>query len=141
MKERIVIIFIAVTLGLLATTVAFFLYESAKPAKITSTPETTPVVQNDAPVADSFLLVVTEPKDESITEKRTVQIKGKTNPENTLIISSNQEDVAVVPTSEGDFTTSIAISAGVNKIIITAINPAGENKVDTKIVSFSAEEF
>ncbi len=141
MKERIVIIFIAVTLGLLATTVAFFLYESAKPAKTTNTQEVTPAVKNNLSPADSFLLVVTEPKDESITANRTVQIKGKTNPENTIIVSSNQDDVTLVPTSDGDFTGSIAISAGVNKIITTAINPEGDSKIDTKIVSFSAEEF
>ncbi len=140
MKERIVIIFIAVTLGLLATTVAFFLYESAKPAKIASTPQPTSPPEKQQ-VADSFLLVVTEPKDESITDKRSLLVKGKTNPENTIIVSSNSDDITINPTADGEFSATVTIAAGVNKLITTAINPEGESKTDTKIVSFSAEEF
>ncbi len=141
MKERIVIIFIAVTLGLLATTVAFFLYESAKPAKIAENPKPTPSSTRTAQNADSFLLVINEPKDESITNKRSLQVKGKTNPDNIVIISSNSEDITVRPTEDGEFNATITIAAGVNKLITTAINTDGDAKTDTKIVSFSAEEF
>lgn len=140
MKERIVIIFIAVTLGLLATTVAFFLYESAKPAKVVQTKEPKKITKVIPPVTESAL-TVSEPKDETITTKRSVTVKGETLPENTVIISSNQEDVTITPESDGSFTATVTIDAGVNKLIITAIDSEGNSIKETRIVSFSSEEF
>lgn len=140
MKERIVIIFIAVTLGLLATTIAFFLYESAKPAKMVQTKEPKKITKIIPPI-QKLALTVTDPKNETITTKRTVTVKGETQPENTLIISSNQEDVTISPASNGTFSTTIAIDAGVNKLIVTTIDPEGNSQRETRIVSFSSEEF
>lgn len=140
MKERIVIIFIAVTLGLLATTVAFFLYESAKPAKQIVTKEPKNIVKL-APASEEPALTVSEPKNETITSKRSVTVKGETNPENTIIISSNAEDVTVSPTTDGSFTATITIDAGVNKLITTSIDAEGNSEKDVRIVSFNAEEF
>lgn len=139
MKERIVIIFIAVTLGLLVTTVGFFLYESSKPSK--------PVSEGSAQTAtkphpsDEITLTVTAPQNESLTANRTIQVKGKTDPQNTVIVSTNQEDTVVTPTSEGDFTASLTIDAGVNKLTVEAIAPNGNSKKDVRIVSFSTGDF
>jgi hypothetical protein len=140
MKERIVIIFIAVTLGLVATTVGFFVYESSKPAKnATSTP---PLGNNESnPNQNTITLNISEPTDESITNNRNVRVRGKTDPENTIIISTNQEDVAIAPTNQGDFTASVSIDTGVNKIIIQAITPDGNKKEISQTISFSSEEF
>lgn len=142
MKERIVIIFIAVTLGLLATTVAFFLYESAKPTtKMGENKEPiTKVVKTQNPT-NSLSLNVTDPKDQSLTSKRTITVKGSTNPENTLLVSTNQEDVAALPTKNGDFSVSIAIDAGVNELMVTAIAPDGSSKKDLRVISYSSDEF
>lgn len=140
MKERIVIIFIAVTLGLLATTVAFFLYESAKPATIVETKEPQKISKL-APTSAEIALLITEPKNESITTKRSITVKGETKPTNTIIISSNEEDVTVSPTADGTFAATVTIDAGVNKLIITAIDPDGNSQKETRIVSFTAEEF
>lgn len=140
MKERIVIIFIAVTLGLLATTVAFFLYESSKPAKIVETKEPQKISKL-APTSVDFNLTVSEPKNESITTKRTLTVKGETRPSNTIIISSNSEDVTVSPAVDGSFSATITIDSGVNKIIITAVDSEGNSQKETRIVSFTSEEF
>jgi len=138
MKERIVIIFIAVTLGLLATTIGFFVYENAKPN--TNTQETTK--KSDEPVSNkkSILLTITSPSDESVTPKRSVEVKGKTDPQNTIIISTNQEDVVATPTDLGEFSATVAIDTGVNKLTVESISPNGENTKEERTVSFSAEE-
>lgn len=139
MKERIVIIFIAVTIGLILTTFGFFLYESTKPAT-TSTPTPTKT-QKTVLSKDEILLVVDEPVDELVIEKRTITVKGKTDPENTLVISTNQEDAVATPTSSGSFSTTISIDTGINKLIITAITPKGAKKEIIKTISFSSEDF
>lgn len=139
MKERIVIIFIAVTLGLVLTTFGFFLYESTKPTKeITPTP--LPATINQQP-NETVNLTVDEPTDELVTEKRTITVKGKTDPENTIIISTNQEDTVAEPTSSGAFTTTISIDTGINQVIIKAITPDGEERDIIRTVSFSPEDF
>lgn len=139
MKERIVIIFIAVTLGLLATTIGFFLYESSKPTKpATDTQKETSAKQISR---EEITLTLSLPKDESITSNRTVQVRGKTDPQNTIIVSTNQEDTVVSPTTEGDFSVSISIDAGVNKLIVEAIAPNGDSKKETRTVSFTSEQF
>lgn len=139
MKERIVIIFIAVTIGLILTTFGFFLYESTKPVKKESPKPTT--TQKDVTSHDEILLNVDEPVDEAVTTKRTITVKGKTNPSNTLIISTNQEDTVATPTSSGSFTTTISIDTGINKVIIKAITEDGAEKTVTKTVSFSPDDF
>lgn len=141
MKERIVIIFIAVTLGLLATTIGFFLYESAKPEKGSTQPTPEKTLTTTPQTNSGILLEITEPKDESLTTKRSILVKGRTDPENTLIISSNTDDVVASPTPEGDFTATITIDAGVNTLTTQAITPTGESKKDIRTISFSSEEF
>lgn len=140
MKERVVIIFIAVTLGLLATTIGFFLYESSKPNREINAP----VLKNKKPaplVRQNITLTLTSPKDESVTANRTIQVKGVTDAQNTIIISTNQEDVAVTPTSQGNFSATVSIDAGENKLLVEAIDPSGNSKKITQTVSFSSDEF
>lgn len=141
MKERVVIIFIAVTLGLLATTIGFFLYETSKPNKeISSSTTVKPKKPAPAPTND-ILLSISSPKNEIVTSNRTIQVKGTTDPENTVIISTNQEDIAVAPTSNGSFSASISIDSGENKLSITAVNSLGNSKKITQTISFSSDEF
>lgn len=142
MKERATIVFIAVILGLLLTTVVFFIYQSTKvlPKDI----EKSKNASKDATPTKSennLYVVVDEPKNESITDKRIVEVKGKTNSDNLLIISSNQEDQVISPTSTGQFSASITIDAGTNKIVTHAISPSGEETTDMRIVSYTTEEF
>lgn len=139
MKERIVIIFIAVTLGLLATTIGFFLYEGAKPSKVITDKAPSQAAVRPAK-NDGITLKITAPQNESLTSNRTVQVKGVTDPENTIVISTNESDTVVSPTSQGDFTASLSIDAGVNKLIVEAIAPSGENKKEIRTISFSTED-
>lgn len=138
MKERIVIIFIAVTLGLIITTFAFFLYERSKPA--TEQKSTSKTVQPTSQ-PNSILLQITEPAPETVSEKRSITVKGTTDPENVVIISTNQEDTVATPTSQGAFSATISIDAGINKLITRSISPNGESVVDERVISFSPEDF
>lgn len=137
MKERIVIIFIAVTLGLLVTTIGFFLYESSKPSKPVDNKVPTKNATRPA-LNDEITLTVTSPQNESLTSNRTIQVKGKTDPQNVIIISTNEEDTVVSPTESGDFTASLSIDTGVNKLIVEAVAPNGNNKKDVRVISFSS---
>jgi hypothetical protein len=138
MKERIVIIFIAVTLGLLVTTIGFFLYETSKPNKDIK-PDITKKEKIEPQPNEKTKLTILSPKDEAVSANRTIQVKGITDSQNTVIISSNTEDVVVSPTSEGTFTATITIDAGENKLIVRAIDASGETEEVIQTISFSSD--
>lgn len=138
MRERIVIVFIAIAIGLLVTTLIFFLYQQTKtiPQKTINTlrgPTTTPPAK--------VYLAVETPVDEQISDRRSIQVKGKTDPDNTIIVSSNIEDEVVKPTSDGRFSVTITIDAGANVLVTRAIAPTGEETEDKRVITFSTEEF
>lgn len=140
MKERIVVVFIAIAIGLVATTLVFFLYQQTKTLPktvVTRTQDITPTPASQK----SDNLTVDSPADESITGKRSIIVKGSTDPKATIVVSTNQEDVVANPTADGKFSVTIAIDAGANKIVTRAIMPNGEESTDTRIITYSTEEF
>lgn len=141
MKERLIIILVAVISGLLITGAGFLIYQSTlkvndKPANANVAISTTPI-QGESGV----FVKVSEPSDESLTNKRTLVVKGVTNPENVVVISTNLEDVQVKPSSEGNFSVSVDIDAGANPVITRVMSPEGESAQDTRSVTYSTEEF
>lgn len=141
MKERLVIILVALVSGLLLTTIVFYIYQTSKtiPQNINSKKV---ALNNPTDVPKTkIILTIDEPKNESIVTTRSVQIKGKTNPENTIIISSNLEDIVAAPTSEGNFAVTLDIDAGVNKVRATSIAPNGDQAQIEKTITYSTEEF
>lgn len=148
MKEKIFITFIALILGLFITTIIFYIYESTKTKpeikeKIVSsiTPKTQTPTPTPTAKIEKLFLAINEPQNETVVTKATIEIKGKTNPENSVIVSSNLEDATVNPNSSGDFSVAIALENGINMITIRALSPKGEETSETRIVTLSQEEF
>lgn len=142
MKEKIIIVFVAVLLGLFATTAVFYIYESSKKLpgqeakKIETAPPGTAQQKNQ-----NLFLNIDEPKDESVVAKRSIQIKGSTNPGNTVIISSPSDDSVIQPASDGKFSTTITIDADINRISARSISTSGEETKQEFIVTYSTEDF
>lgn len=142
MKEKLLIIFVASVLGLLITTIAFYIYQTTKPTDSEKTVEN-PVAKNEIKPTPEVLagLVVEEPKNESVSDRRTIEVKGKADAGSAIIVSSNAEDVAGVTSTSGSFALNLDIDTGVNKIITRVISSSGEETIDTRIVTFTTEEF
>ena len=68
-------------------------------------------------------------------------MKGSTNPGNVIVVSTNLEDVEVLPSSEGEFSVSVDIDAGANVVLTRAIAPDGNSAQDIRTVTYSTEEF
>lgn len=142
MKERVIIVLIAIIIGLTVTTLGFFIYQSTK--MLPNDEKQNISIKSPTPTAGSvnnIHLLIEEPKNEAVTNKRTIQVKGKTNSENTIIVSTNQEDVIANPSSDGSFSVSITIDAGTNKLMIKSISPNGEEKTEERTITFSTEDF
>jgi len=142
MKERLVIIIIAIVAGLFITSAGFFIYQSTKKIDDNIIRKKTTVSITSTPQSQTKLFIkVIEPSDESLTTKRTLSIKGTTNPENIVIVSTNLEDVTGKPTTDGNFSLTVDISAGANLIVTRSIAPNGDSVEDKKTVTYSTEEF
>lgn len=142
MKERIIIIIVAIIAGLFITSAGFFIYQSTKNTSKDSTSANKDVFPSPTPNdKTSSLLRIEEPKDESLVDRRTIVVKGTTLPNNLVVVSTNQEDISGKPTSDGAFSITISLDAGANKIVTKSITPDGEETEDVRTVTYSTEDF
>lgn len=146
MKEKFVIVFIAVALGLIITTVGFLIYQSTKitpeNASNGSQTEIKKIGQQQSTTPkDTSGFTVTSPDDESLTSTRTITVKGTAQPGSTIVISSNSSNVAAQTTADGKFSATITIDAGANKIVTEAINADGSSVQDERVVTYSTDDF
>lgn len=140
MRERLIIVFVAVAIGLIVTTLIFFLYQQTK--TIPNQSNKSAGSQNLAtPTKSPNYLTIDEPQDEALSNRRLLQVKGRTHQEDVIVVSTNQEDKVVHPASDGKFAVSITIDAGANIIVVRSIAPDGSEKKDSRTVTFSTEEF
>ncbi len=138
-KEKIILSFVAITIGLVVGGAAFYFYQSTKVIpKEQQTPIT--VKPNQSPLP-KVLLTVDEPKDENVYTNRVIKIIGKTEPNATIVILTDTDEDVLIPTTTGDFSTTVTINTGQNVIQITAINKDGDTNTIVRTVTYSTESF
>ena len=138
--EKIILSFIAILIGLLASGVAFYFYQSTKtipPSKL----KTIAIVSPAPTTQPSIFLTIDNPKDEEVTDKKIITVSGKTTPDATVILSSQIADNVINPSSTGSFSTTVTITDGENEIQITAIAPNGEETTLKQTITYSTESF
>ncbi|HSW97158.1 MAG TPA: hypothetical protein VLF89_05015 [Candidatus Saccharimonadales bacterium] len=140
--EKFVLSIIGIFFGLLVAGSAFYFYQKISnhptdkkmiPLNTTKTPTPSPT--------PSFFVNIDSPKDESVTDNKTITISGKTIPTATIIISTGATDQVITPSSEGAFSTTATIDTDENQIIVTAIAPSGEQVQKTITITYSTQEF
>jgi hypothetical protein len=143
MKERILVIFIAVAIGLIITTLVYFLYQQTRsiPQKAPSSSSLGSSSTIPTPTDAPGYLVISSPSENSLTEKRLIEVSGTTHPQDTIIVSSNQQDLVAKPTGDGKFSVDLTIDSGANIILVRSIAPDGSEHKDSRIVTFSTEDF
>lgn len=139
--ERLILSFIAVTVGILAAGVAFYFYQSAKTIP-TSNLKTVSLVPPASPtIKPTIFLVVDNPKDEEVVGKLALTVSGKTTPDAAIIITTQSTDQVVTPTANGSFSATVAIEDGANQIEIVAVAVSGEEARVIRTVTYSLENF
>jgi len=141
--EKIILSCIAIIVGLLVAGIAFFIYQSTKTIPPSKLPKIT--ISSSSPTIaqenSNMFLSVDQPADESVTDSKTLTINGKTNPENTIIINTPIEDQVITPAQNGNYSITATIDTGENQIVLTAINPNGEELRKILTVTYSTEQF
>lgn len=146
MKEKVIIAFIATIAGLLLTTLAFSFYRTAQQQGAKSPKSPSPTARKEQPTpkptsGGKIFLTVDSPEHESIQNKKTLRIQGKTNVENVVIFTLGTEDIVETPSQDGDFTASVNLEEGTHLITTVAIAPNGESIRDERVVTYTQEEF
>jgi hypothetical protein len=140
--EKLILSVIGIFFGLLVAGSAFYFYQ-----RVTNHPTNKKVIGTNikklptATPTPSFFLNIDNPKDESVTDNKTVKISGKTIPTATIIISTDTADQVITPSNQGDFSTTATIDTDENEITMTAIAPSGEEVKKTVTVTYSTAEF
>lgn len=138
--EKVIISFIAVIIGILAASAAFYVYQTTKvipPAKT----KTISIASPTPTPSTSVFLSVDTPKDEDVVDKKTITFTGKTLPNAVIVISTEASDEVITPASNGNFSTTVNITNGTNRIELTAIAPNGEEVKITRTITYSTENF
>jgi hypothetical protein len=139
-KEKIILSFIAVAVGLIIAGGAYYFYQSSKilpnfKQQTTNVRKPTPMPQ------DTISLSVSVPLDEAVVTQKVVTISGKTISDATIIILTENDQQVIKPTAVGTFSTTVNIEDGQNIIKITAVSKSGEQETVLKTITFSTEEF
>lgn len=122
-------------LGLLAAWAVWFI------PQITSKKELPTVREEVTPSPVGFTLTLTQPEDEAILATASTQVLGKTVGGATVVISGPLGDEVVEATADGTFSTTVSLEEGVNEIVVTAYGKGGEEKIETRTVTYTKEEF
>ena len=107
MKERLIIIFVALIAGLFITSAGFFIYQSTKKDQTSEKPKNLASNNTQSENENGIFIKISEPADESLTDTRSITIKGSTNPGNTVIVSTNLQDEVQKVTDDGNFSISV----------------------------------
>jgi len=140
-SERIILSLIAIFIGLLVAGGGFYIYQMTKQIPRDKTDSITIKAHATPTPTSSDYLVIDTPKDESLIDRKTITISGKTIIGSTIIVSTETGDQVVKPTTMGTFSITQTIDSGTNIIAIKAIFPSGNEKTVQRSVSYTTEEF
>lgn len=138
-KEKIILSFVAVLVGLLVASGAFYFYQQTK---VISPDKQLTVLTKPSPTPKpSVVLVVDEPTDEKIYDTKIVKLSGKTEPDAIIVILTENNEEVLNPSKTGDFSTTVSLDTGANVIQITAVAKNGDTNTIERTVSYTSENF
>lgn len=140
-KERVILSFIALLIGLAVAGGAFYVYQQTQknPSDVKS--DTVVSIPEPTPVDQSHLLLVEKPKNEEVITSQTVTVSGKTLPDTVLVAQTESGEQVAKASSNGNFQFSIDINEGVNVFSITALFTDGTQKSEERVITYSEEDF
>lgn len=137
--EKVILAIAGIFAGLFVAGIAFYIYQTTKTISPTSIKTIT--LQKPTPAGGTVPLAVDVPADESVTTSKVVQISGKTNPQATIIVTTDTTDTVVSPSADGAFSLTATLAIGENRLIITAIMPDGNEAQKVLTVNVISEDF
>lgn len=139
--ERLILSIVFIALGLLVAGGVFYLFQMTKVIPDSQLKTPSAIIPTPTPDESGNLLILENPADESVTDKKLITISGRTTPDALLIVTTAGNDQVIKPTTTGTFTLTQTIDTGSNLIEVRAIYPDGTEKRITRTITFSTESF
>lgn len=138
-KEKVILSFVAVTVGLVVAGTGFYFYQGTK---LPSEKQHSSIAVNPSPTPKSSVsLSLDEPKDEAVFDNRVVKISGKTDPGAMIVILTDSDEQVLNPSVTGEFSTTTTIDRDATVLKITAIAKNGDTNTIERTVTYSTESF
>lgn len=88
----------------------------------------------------SLTLNLTDPGDNLLTTSAAILVSGKTSPMGIVILNLNEDYSSLEATTGGDFSATLKLAGGVNKLKVTVFDSLGNSKTDTRTLYYSTEK-
>lgn len=138
--EKFLILAFATIIGIGVAGIIFYFYQAQK--TIPKSQIHTIAIQAPTPTPQSgIFLSLDNPKDEDVTDSKTITVSGKTIPDGTIIITSDLDQQIVSPSQNGDFSANLDIDSGENELDVTVVAPNGQTQTVKRIITQSTESF
>lgn len=122
-------VIIAIILGLvLGSVLVYGIYTANKAATSVIRPTQETATNQEETVAQTELLTITTPLDGDIFSTPVATISGQTDPQNALVIITENDQFTPETDQDGNFILEIKLIKGGNLIQITAITPTGQRR-------------
>ncbi len=105
-----------------------------------SKPTVTPTAIEDKNVTSSLDLTLNSPKDDSISDTKSIEVSGSTKPHTPVLIESEIDQIMVESGDSGIFTSKINLSEGVNTIYFTIYDEAGNSNTKNLNIFYTTEK-
>lgn len=146
-KEVLLAISIGFILGLIIT---FGIYTANKSLKSlptsgqipTSTPPANQPTSTPAPTLKpgEFSLTITEPADEALVTQNSLVLKGKTASGAVISVLSETSQTQTTANDSGDFSATISLEGGFNRITVTAYDKDGKTASQSLMVTYTTAQ-
>lgn len=88
----------------------------------------------------TILIDLDQPDEDSLVYDPSILISGKTTPNTDILIMSDSEDLIVRSKADGNFSISLDLSEGVNKISALVFETNGEARLTERQIFYSKEK-
>ena len=140
-KEKLLLITGAVLIGIIVSASTFFIYQYSKRINEADIKKITIKGSDENENQASISLEVNEPMDEAVVDERVIKVIGKTSPNSTIVVVTEENEEGGVSAGNGSFSMDITLSDGENIIEVVAIAPNGEFIRERRIVTYTKEDF
>lgn len=135
-KELVWAIIIGFGLGLIITYGIWSTRKALKPE-----PEKEELIEvTPTPSPPPISLEIENPRDESIIDKETVVLSGKTDPRAILAIFTEEGELIIEADEWGRFETEIKLAEGANEITVISFDEEGNEASQSMTVVYSTAE-
>lgn len=130
-KEVGLAIFFGVGLGLFVAFLMVFQIRKIQPKSATVTPTSQVKIKEENP---QLALQITEPKDDTVTSKKSITIAGRAQ-KNTLVVVQSPLNEAIVKSTKDTFSIPFELALGENIIDVTVYPATSSARIQHKTVT------